>query len=365
MAMFSKVLWVLGVGMGATQPTDKLPAIIVSLPHSGGRNATLASLRLAGFSEAQFFDAVDYRDQGAMSHWLGAKTFDHVPCTDWRTYAYKKIAVWASFLSALDVLIALDRTALLLEDDVLLRPTPKGFRKSTDAVLRYMRTSSLAEHWDMVFLGSCGESLRAAGPCTKVKSRDLDDVFIARAFRPDCAHAILFSPVGARRVRSLLSSWGSFYWQRSLLITEPAKGCENDVRLETVQIAEGFQQHRWTGPSKFSDFSIIHTGKDSFVKEAIIRGLVNAYEVWPPSVAQLDHLQDPFFSYNGTLPESCANLHKAREPRARRHCYKRLGLPSQATSGAKPMAVECRTWHSEDLFKFQVHAPEGARGDAH
>lgn len=288
-----------------------------ALARQMGRKIAMVESGQAGFEISVPVSGVCFSRRGdlarALALPLGDAPFGHLNCTTWRMIAQRKLAMWASQMRALDQIISARRDAVLAEDDVLYQPSLSGFAPRLRRVLSALRE---LPGWDMVYLGTCFEMLSAVTACARLEEGvgagigpedgESSPLWLTRAGRPTCAHAVLYSQAGARKARALLASWGSKYRARTI-----AFGSEQPT-TSTVNNGKSGKCH----PSlrtPYHNFKRLFLGHDQVLQGAVMSGELLAFEVWPQLMVQKMHVNQSSHTYRGAIPESCNEAEEGTE----------------------------------------------------
>lgn len=232
-----------------------------------------------------------------MMEWTQGRNFSHLRCQQWRDLAMKKVAVWASQLTAYRRAREL-KLALVIEDDVVFVPNLALFSNKLNTLLRYMAANvTMTNEADVVFLGSCLEELELVDRCTPLPNR----TFLSKGVAPNCAHGLLLTNNGLAKFIYHLKDWGSEFIERSLHTKSP-RNCSLAPHIQAAG-REGVQAV--IRGQRMKQFWKLYDGQDAVIRDRIKDGGVSAYHIWPQLIMQRGRWSDQAFSYRGRKPQAC------------------------------------------------------------
>jgi hypothetical protein len=180
------------------------------------------------------------------------------------------------------VLCAGAPAAIILEDDVILRPNRTAFRSLLPRLLRALHAREAGgREWDVAFLGSCFERLNQVSRCEELSAADGPNsmevhspyrLWLSDAARPLCMHGLVMTLRAARLLRESMSAWLARYY------ATVQRYYANSTSERGAPACEGI---RWV---KGMAFAI--NGHDLPLMKALQKQTLKGLHVWPQLIEQ-------------------------------------------------------------------------------
>lgn len=237
------------------------------------------------------------------------------------------------------VLCAGAPAAIVLEDDVVLRPNRTAFRVLLPRLLRALHARQAGgRSWDVAFLGSCFERLRAVPSCEELSgARDgaacadaaADSpyrLWLSSAVQPLCMHGLVLTPRAAHALRASMREWLARY--HAAVVRYYA----NSTSEPGAATCEGT---RWI---KGMAFAI--NGHDVPLRKAIQKRALRGLHVWPQLVEQASKVCAGWGPVCRGSPTRLAEYSARRDSRqlARLPPIPRRGRSAVQVEPARPLA---------------------------